>query len=56
MSGKRSGIHSSSKHACLLLAVLSLLQLAVAIKLVLPPGKTECVLERVDDDHFQVGS
>ncbi|MEW5310235.1 MAG: hypothetical protein WDW38_002052 [Sanguina aurantia] len=38
----------------LLLALLSLLQLTAAIKLILPPGKTECVLERVDEDHFQI--
>lgn len=50
-----SGSSVASLHLSgILLVLLSLLQLTAAIKLVLPPGKTECVLESVDEDHFLV--
>jgi hypothetical protein len=39
-----------------LLALLcSLLPLAAPLKVIVGPGKTECVSETVDADHFEVG-
>jgi hypothetical protein len=39
----------------LLLGLLALLPAAHALKVVVGPGKTECISEPVDSEHFEVG-